>query len=90
VPSTISTSVLASIDITSCEPCLTVVRDSPPLGRSSGIVRSFRTLHLADVYAVISRYLANPLPFNDYLRQCDEQAAIVRRGIEASQPQGVS
>ena len=33
-----------------------------------GIVRSFRTLHLADVYAVISRYLANPTPFDDYLR----------------------
>ena len=32
-----------------------------------GIVRSYRTLHLADVYAVISRYLANPAPFEDYL-----------------------
>ena len=27
-----------------------------------GIVRSYRTLHLADVYAVISRYLAGPHP----------------------------
>ena len=32
-----------------------------------GIVRSYRTLHLADVYAVISRYLANPAPFEAYL-----------------------
>ena len=50
-----------------------------------GIVRSYRTLHLADVYAVISRYLANPAPFEDYLRQCDEQAEAVRRKIEAAQ-----
>ena len=27
-----------------------------------GIVRSYRTLQLADVYAVISRYLADPAP----------------------------
>ena len=52
------------------------------------IVRSYRTLLLADVYAVIGRYLANPAPFEDYLRQCDEQGDSVRR--EASQPAGVS
>src|SRR5207244_1677045 len=50
-----------------------------------GIVRSFRTLHLADVYAVITRYLANPAPFDDYLRQCDQQGELVRRDIEANQ-----
>jgi hypothetical protein len=55
-----------------------------------GIVRSFRTLHLGDVYAVITRYLANPTPFDDYLRQCDQQADVVRRDIEALQPPGVS
>jgi uncharacterized protein (DUF433 family) len=55
-----------------------------------GIVRSYRTLHLADVYAVISRYLANPAPFEDYLRQCDEQAEAVRRKIEAWQRPGPS
>jgi hypothetical protein len=55
-----------------------------------GIVRSYRTLHLADVYAVISRYLSNPAPFEDYLRQCDEQAEAVRRKIEASQRPGPS
>jgi uncharacterized protein (DUF433 family) len=53
-----------------------------------GIVRSYRTLQLADVYALISRYLANPAPFEDYLRQCDEQAEVIRRTIEASQPPG--
>ncbi len=55
-----------------------------------GIVRSYRTLRLADVYAVISRYLANPAPFEDYLRQCDEQAEAVRRKIESSQRPGPS
>ena len=54
-----------------------------------GIVRSYRTLHLPAVYAVICRYLADPAPFKDYLRQCDEQAEAVRRQIEASQPPGV-
>ena len=49
-----------------------------------GIVRSYRLLQLSDVYAVISRYLANPAPFEDYLRQCDEQAGAVRCKIEAS------
>lgn len=54
------------------------------------IVRSYRTLQLADVYAVIGRYLANPTPFDEYLRQCDQQSEEVRRKIEASQPKGVS
>jgi hypothetical protein len=49
-----------------------------------GIVRSYRTLELADVYAVISRYLANPAPFDEYLRRCDEEAAAVRRKLEAA------
>ena len=53
-----------------------------------GIVRSYRTLRLADVYAVISRYLASPAPFEEYLRQCDEKAETVRREIEAAQRLG--
>lgn len=53
-----------------------------------GIVRSYRSLQLADVYAIVSRYLANPAPFDEYLRQCDEQAEAVRREIEASQRAG--
>jgi hypothetical protein len=49
------------------------------------IVQSYDTLGLADVYAVISRYLADPAPFEDYLRQCDEKAEETRRTIEATQ-----
>jgi len=49
-----------------------------------GIVRSYRTLRLADVYIVISRYLANPTPFDEYLRRCDEEAEAIRRKIEAA------
>jgi hypothetical protein len=53
------------------------------------IVQSYDTLNLADVYAVVSRYLTDPTPFEDYLRQCDEAAAETRRKIEARQgPQG--
>jgi uncharacterized protein (DUF433 family) len=55
-----------------------------------GIVRSYRTLRLADVYAVISRYLANPAPFEEYLRQSNAQAEDVRCQIEASQRPGPS
>jgi hypothetical protein len=54
------------------------------------IVRSYPTLDLADVYAVISRYLANPAPFDEYLRQCDEQAEAIRSKIEAAQRSGPS
>src|SRR5256885_15416592 len=53
------------------------------------IVQSYDTLNLADVYAVVSRYLATPAPFEEYLRQCDEAAAATRRKIEEFQgPQG--
>jgi hypothetical protein len=53
------------------------------------IVSSYDTLNLADVYAVVSRYLADPAPFEDYLRECDEAAEETRRRIEAIQgPQG--
>jgi hypothetical protein len=53
------------------------------------IVQSYDTLNLADVYAVVSRYLAAPAPFDDYLRQCDEAAEATRRKLEEFQgPQG--
>jgi uncharacterized protein (DUF433 family) len=53
------------------------------------IVQSYDTLNLADVYAVISRYLAAPAPFEEYLRIRDEAAAETRRKIEEFQgPQG--
>ena len=51
-----------------------------------GIVQSYSTLSLPDVYAVVSYYLANPGTIDAYLSQCDEQAAETRRKIEASQP----
>ena len=46
-----------------------------------GIVRSYRSLQLADVYAIISRYLADPAPFDEYLRRCDEEAEAVRSNL---------
>ena len=53
------------------------------------IVQSYDTLNLAEVYAVVSRYLADPAPFKDYLKTCDEAAEETRRRIEAIQvPQG--
>ncbi|MGO8900250.1 MAG: DUF433 domain-containing protein [Isosphaeraceae bacterium] len=68
---------------------LELVLDAFKRGESpEAIVRSYRSLQLADVYAVVSRYLANPAPFDEYLRQCDEQAEAVRRKIEASQRPG--
>jgi uncharacterized protein (DUF433 family) len=48
------------------------------------IVRSYRSLRLVEVYAVIGRYLANPAPFDEYLRRCDEEAEEVRRRLEAA------
>jgi Protein of unknown function (DUF433) len=49
------------------------------------IAQSYDTLHLADVYAVISRYLADPTLFEEYLRQCDQIAGEARRKIEEFQ-----
>src|SRR3972149_10931066 len=45
------------------------------------IVQSYDTLNLADVYAVVSRYLAAPGPFEEYLRIREEVAAEARRKI---------
>ena len=64
---------------------LELVLDAFRRGESAeAIVRSYRTLRLADVYAVISRYLADPAPFDEYLRRCDEEAAAVRREMDAA------
>jgi hypothetical protein len=54
------------------------------------IVQSYPALNLADVYAVLSRYLADPAPFEEYLRKCDEAAEETRRRIEATQRPGPS
>src|SRR3982751_2138778 len=50
------------------------------------IVQTYDTLSLADVYAVISYYLVNPGPIEEYLRQREAAAEDTRRKIEASQP----
>ena len=64
---------------------LELVLDAFKRGESpEAIVRSFRGLRLADVYAVVSRYLADPAPFDDYLRHCDEAAESVRQKLEAA------
>lgn len=49
-----------------------------------GIVQSYDTLSLPDVYAVVSYYLFNPAPVDEYLRQCDVKADALRRKIESS------
>lgn len=49
------------------------------------IVQSYDTLDLSDVYAVVSYYMANPDPIDEYLRECDVRAEAVRQRIEASQ-----
>lgn len=50
------------------------------------IVQSYETLSLPDVYAVVSYYLTNPAPIDEYLRQCDRVAEDIRQKIESSQP----
>jgi hypothetical protein len=51
---------------------------------AEAIVRSFRTLRLADVYTLISRYLANPTPFEGYLQRCEAEASTARSKLEAA------
>ena len=52
-------------------------------------VQSYDTLNLADVYAVVSRYLAAPDAFDEYLNIRDDVAIEARRRIEEIQgPQG--
>ena len=49
------------------------------------IVQSYDTLNLADVYAVLARYMADPQRFDAYL-QIREQAAVqTRLTIESAQ-----
>src|SRR5947199_10036210 len=49
------------------------------------IVQSYDTLILADVYAVVSRYLAAPGPFEEYLRSRAEAGEETRQKIESRQ-----
>jgi uncharacterized protein (DUF433 family) len=51
-----------------------------------GIVERYDTLHLADVYAVLTWYLRHKANVDDYLRKRADEAAAVRETIEANQP----
>jgi uncharacterized protein (DUF433 family) len=51
-----------------------------------GIVQSYDTLQLADVYAVLTWYLRHKAEVADYLRRRTEEAEVIRRTIEAKQP----
>lgn len=48
------------------------------------ILQSYDTLCLADVYAVVSYYLANPAPIDEYLAACDQKAEVTRQKLEAA------
>ena len=48
------------------------------------IIQSYDTLGLADVYAVVSYYLANPAPIDEYLDACDQKAGAMRQKLEAA------
>ena len=51
-----------------------------------GIVQSYDTLQLADVYAVLTWYLRHKQEVKDYLRKRAKEAEAIRRRIEAKQP----
>src|SRR5206468_3120089 len=51
-----------------------------------GIVQSYDTLSLADVYAVLAWYLRHKAEVDDYLRTRATEAEAIRRTIEAKQP----
>jgi uncharacterized protein (DUF433 family) len=51
-----------------------------------GIVQNYDTLQLADVYAVLTWYLHHKVEVEDYLRGRAAEAAVIRRAIEAKQP----
>jgi uncharacterized protein (DUF433 family) len=51
-----------------------------------GIVQSYDTLNLADVYAVLAWHLKHQDEVEDYLRKRAAEAAEIRRTIEAKQP----
>jgi uncharacterized protein (DUF433 family) len=54
-----------------------------------GIVQSYDTLQLADVYAVLTWYLRHKAEVQDYLHKRAEEAETIRRTIEAKQPDRV-
>jgi uncharacterized protein (DUF433 family) len=53
-----------------------------------GIVEMYPALELGDVFTVIGYYLAHRAEVDAYLLHCDDEAAALRKRIEASQPPG--
>jgi uncharacterized protein (DUF433 family) len=51
-----------------------------------GIVQSFPTLKLEDVYGVIAYYLQNRAEVDEYVRQAEDEGERIRREIESQQP----
>lgn len=51
-----------------------------------GIVQSYDTLQLADVYAVLTWYLLHKGEVADYLHKRAQEAEAIRQSIEAKQP----
>jgi uncharacterized protein (DUF433 family) len=51
-----------------------------------GIVQSYDTLQLPDVYAILTWYLRNRTDVREYLRKRAQEAGAIRRAIEAKQP----
>ena len=67
-------------------PLDTVVQEFEDGADPEGIVRAYPTLQLADVYAVIAYYLRHRGELDEYLRRREEEAAALKREIEARQP----
>jgi uncharacterized protein (DUF433 family) len=51
-----------------------------------GIVQSFPSLRLDEVYAVITYYLQNRAEVDAYVRQVEKEGQQIREKIEAAQP----
>jgi uncharacterized protein (DUF433 family) len=51
-----------------------------------GIVQSYDTLELSDVYAVLTWYLQHRRDVDDYLSRRAREAAQIRQGVEVHQP----
>lgn len=54
---------------------------------AEGIILSFPTLKLVDVYAIIAYYLQHHAEVDAYLAQREQQAEEIRKEIEARSPQ---
>lgn len=48
------------------------------------IIQSYDTLSLADVYAVVSYYLANPALIDEYLEACNSKAEAMRQKLDTA------